>query len=109
MSNENVYGFAGPQGSVALRSEAAPTTALDQLLEELEVVSWSSGDAGFNFVAQRFKLEISRPNPDHETVRKCWKALRAALVFNGAWGLVERIESLLRAMPLGEWTREDRP
>jgi len=98
MSNENVYGFAGPKGSVAIGSEAA--TALGQLLEELEVLSWSSGDAGFNFVAHRFKVEISRPNPDRETISKCWKALQAAAIFNGALGLVERMESLLRAMRL---------
>ena len=98
MSDENGYVFVGPKGSVAIGSVAE--TALDQLLEELEVVSWSSGDAGFKFVADRFKVEISRPNPDPETVSKCWKALQAALVFNGALGLVERIESLLRDLSL---------
>jgi hypothetical protein len=98
IDNENVCGFAGPKGSVAIASVAE--TALDQLLEELEVLSWSSGDAGFKFVAGRFKVEISRPDPDHETVSKCWKALQAALVFNAALGLVERLESLLRDLSL---------
>ena len=97
MSDENAYVFVGPKGSVAIGSEAE--TALDQLLEELEVLSWTSGDAGFRFVAHRFQVEISRPAPDHETVSKCWKALQAALVFNGALGLIDRIESLLRAAP----------
>jgi hypothetical protein len=96
MSEENFKGFAGPKGSVAIESEAE--TALDQLLEELEVLSWFSGDAGFRFAVQRFKVEMSRPDPDHETVSKCWKALQAALVFHAALGLVDRIESLLRAM-----------
>ena len=96
MSDEDVYVFVGPKGSVAVGSVAE--TALDQLLEELEFLSWSSGDAGFRFVARKFQVEIRRPDPDHETVSKCWKALQAALVFNGALGLIDRIESLLRAM-----------
>ena len=96
MSEENLYVFVGPKGSVAIGSVAE--TALDELLEELEVLSRASGDAGFIFVAGRFKVEISRPNPDPETVSKCWKALQAALVFHAALGLVDRIESLLRAM-----------
>src|SRR4051812_24891636 len=96
MSEERFYRFAGPKGSVAIESEAE--TALDQLLEELEVLSRASGDAGFIFVAHKFQAEISRPHPDPEAVSKCWKALHAALVINGALGLVERIESLLRAM-----------
>ena len=79
MNDENAYVFVGPNGSVAIGSEAE--TALDQLLEELEVLNWTSGDAGFRFVAQRFQVEISRPDPDHETVAKCWKALHAALIF----------------------------
>jgi hypothetical protein len=98
MSDENVYGFAGPEGSVALESGAAG--ALNQLLEELEILSWSSGDAGFKFVADKFKVEISRPHRDQDAVSKCWKALQAAAIINGALGLVERIGSLLRAMRL---------
>jgi hypothetical protein len=73
---------------------------LADVLNELEDLSWFSGDAGYKFAAQRFKDEICRPERDLVVVRRRWIAVRAAATINRDFGLVERTERLLQAMRL---------
>ena len=98
IGDEKIYAFAEPRGSVALSSGSASVFA--DVLNELEELSWFSGDAGYKFAAQRFKDEICRPERDLDVIRRRWIAVRAAATINRDFGLVERTERLLQAMRL---------